>query len=341
MQISDPDGATVTQTPSRRKRRWVWGIVFGLVAVLIAVAAAGAVYLGSLASSYQKAEALPSAEVFPTEAARPTQSNPEAMNILLLGSDSRSGLGGSQSDIRGQRADTMLLVHIPADRSGVQVISFMRDNWVPIPGYGNGKLNAALAFGGTPLLVQTLEEITDVRIDHVAITDFEGFKGLSEALGGVTVNNAVAFKEGKYSFAEGPIELRGDQALAYVRARYPFTDGDYQRVRNQQAFIKGMLDKLVSRETLTDPGRISASVDALAPYLAVDEGLDAGSVASLGFSLREVDKSEILFLTSPTLGTDMVGDQSIVRPDFDGLAALSEALKNDTVPQYVAEHPAK
>lgn len=340
MQISDPDGATASHPRSRRTRRWIWGIVFGLVAVLMVVALTGGVYLAGLASSYGKAETLPAVEVFPSEAARPTQSNPEAMNILLLGSDTRDGLGGSMSDIRGQRADTMLLVHIPADRSGVQVISFMRDNWVPIPGYGNGKLNAALAFGGTPLLVQTLEEITDVRIDHVAITDFEGFKGLSEALGGVTVNNAVAFKEGKYSFAQGPIELRGDQALAYVRARYPFTDGDYQRVRNQQAFIKGMLDKLVSRETLTDPGRISASVDALAPYLAVDEGLDAGSVASLGFSLREVDKSEILFLTSPTLGTDMVGDQSIVRPDWDALAALSQSLKDDTVPQYVAEHPA-
>lgn len=342
MQISDPDGAaTAIQPRSRRTRRWVWGIVFGIVAVLIAVAVTAVVYLGSLASSYNKAETLPSAEVFPTDAARPTPSNPDALNILLLGSDSRDGLGGSVNEIRGQRADTMLLVHIPADRSGVQVISFMRDNWVPIPGYGNGKLNSALAFGGTPLLVQTLEEITDVRIDHVAITDFEGFKGLSEALDGVTVNNSIAFTSGMYSFAQGPIELRGDQALAYVRARYPFTDGDYQRVRNQQAFIKGMLDKLVSRETLTDPGRISASVAALAPFLAVDEGLDAGTVASLGLSLREVDKSEIVFLTSPTLGTGMVGDQSIVQPDWDGLAALSEALKNDSVPQYLAEHPAK
>lgn len=345
MQIPDLDGAPAAQTPSRRKRRWILGGVFGIVAVLIAIAVTGTAYLGSLASSYGKAETLPSDEVFPAERSRPMQANPEAMNILLLGSDSRSGLGGSQSDIRGQRADTMLLVHIPADRSGVQVISFMRDNWVPIPGHGNGngngKLNSALAFGGTPLLVQTLEDITDVRIDHVAITDFEGFKGLSEALDGVTVNNQIAFTSGKYSFAQGPIELRGDQALAYVRARYPFTDGDYQRVRNQQAFIKGMLDKLVSRETLTDPGRIAASVDALAPYLAVDEGLDAGSVASLAFSLREVDRSEILFLTSPTLGTDMVGDQSIVRPDFDGLAALSQALRDDTVPQYVAERPGK
>src|SRR5690606_30500228 len=114
---------------------------------------------------------------------------------LLLGSDSEDQVssGTSAEDLRGQRADTMMLVHIPADRSGVQVVSFMRDNWVEIPGYGNAKLNAALSYGGTPLLVETIEKITDVPIDHVVITDFEGFKGLSEALDGVTVDNQIAF----------------------------------------------------------------------------------------------------------------------------------------------------
>lgn len=341
MAISDPLADTRGQGRARRTRRWVWALVFVVVAGLLAVAVVGVGYVARLTASYDKAETLPTADVFPDATARPTEVNSEAVNILLLGSDSRKGLGGSVGDIRGQRADTMLLVHIPADRSGVQVISFMRDNWVEIPGYGNAKLNAALAYGGTPLLVQTLEQIIDVRIDHVAITDFEGFKGLSEALDGVTVNNQIAFSTGGHSFPQGSIDLRGDEALAYVRARYPFSDGDYQRVRNQQAFIKGMVDKLLSRETLTDPGRIAASVDALAPYLAVDAGLDAGTVASLGISLRDVDKSEILFLTSPTLGTGMVGDQSIVKPDWDGLAALSDALQNDTVPQYAAEHPSQ
>ena len=341
MTASDPALDARRSTRARRTRRWIWAIVFTVVGMLVAVAVVGALYVARLSASYDKAETLPPSEVFPSATARPADVNAEAVNILLLGSDSRQGLGGSVGDIRGQRADTMLLVHIPADRSGVQVISFMRDNWVEIPGYGNAKLNAALAYGGTPLLVQTLEQIIDVRIDHVAITDFEGFKGLSEALDGVTVDNRIAFKNGGYTFPQGSIDLRGDEALAYVRARYPFSDGDYQRVRNQQAFIKGMVDKLLSRETLTDPGRIAASVDALAPYLAVDAGLDAGTVASLGISLRDVDKSEILFLTSPTLGTGMVGDQSIVKPDWDGLAALSDALQNDTVPQYAAEHPSQ
>ncbi|SJN40946.1 Cell envelope-associated transcriptional attenuator LytR-CpsA-Psr, subfamily A1 (as in PMID19099556) [Microbacterium esteraromaticum] len=334
--LDDSFGSDAAPT---RRRRWPWVIVFVLVGALIAIAAVAAVYLWNLNTSYEKAETLPTEEVFPT--VRPVEANPEDTNILLLGSDSRSGLDGDLDSIRGQRSDTMLLVHIPADRSGVQVISFMRDNWVEIPGYGNQKLNAALAYGGVPLLVETLENIVDVPINHVMITDFEGFKGLTDALDGVTVNNQVAFTRGGFTFAKGPVTLSGDSALLYVRERYSFPDGDYQRVRNQQAFIKGVIDKMLSRETLTDPGRVAAAVDAISPYLTVDAGLTGPTVASLGVSLRNLRSDDIMFLTSPTLGTDTVAGQSIVRPDFDGLAALSEALKNDTVPEYAAAHPAR
>lgn len=334
MTTSDPIFAPDAAPAKRRRRRWPWVIVLVLVAILIAIAAVAGAYLLRLSSSYEKAETLPAAEVFPT--VRPTASNPDAVNILMLGSDSRGGLDGDLDSIRGQRADTMLLVHIPADRSGVQVISFMRDNWVEIPGKGEHKLNAALAFGGVPLLVETIEGIVDVPIDHVAITDFEGFKGLTEALDGVSVGNAIPFESEGFTYEKGVVDLRGDKALAFVRARYPFTDGDYQRVRNQQAFIGGVLDKVLSRETLTDPGRIAASVDAISPFLTVDAGLDVSTIGSIAFSLREVRGDDVMFLTAPTTGTGMIGDQSVVFPDWEKLGSLSEALKNDTVPEFAA-----
>ena len=335
--MPSPDAFTLDSPPHRR--RWPWIIVFVLVVALVTTAGIAGVYLWRLASSYDKAQSLPAQEVFPS--VRPVEVNPAAINVLLLGSDSRNGLGTNLDDIRGQRADTMMLAHIPADRSGVQVISFMRDNWVDIPGgHGEHKLNAALAFGGVPLLVQTLESITDVRIDHVMITDFSGFKGLTEALDGVTVNNSIPFRAQGFSFDQGPIEVRGDGALAFVRERYSFRDGDYQRVRNQQAFIRGVVNKMLSAETLTDPGRVAASVEAMAPYLMVDAGLDAGTVVSLAVSLRDVRSDDVLFLTSPTKGTGTSADgQSIVIPDVDALAELAEALKNDTVPEYAAAHP--
>ena len=318
----------------KKRRRWVRVVVFSLVTVLVVAGVAVGAFVWRLTSSYDKAETLPVAEVFPTQ--RPEAVNPEAVNILLLGSDSREGLGGDLDSIRGQRADTMLLMHVPADRSGVQVISFMRDNWVEIPGQGMHKLNAALALGGVPLLVQTIEGIIDVPIDHVAITDFEGFAGLTDALDGVTVHNQIAFSRGGEQYAQGAIDLSGDRALTYVRERKSFSDGDYQRVRNQQAFIKGVVDKMLSRETLTNPVRVAESVDAFSPYLTVDAGLDAATIGKLALGMTDLKKDDIVFLTSPTLGTGMVGDQSVVHPDWDRLALLSQALKDDTVPEYAA-----
>ena len=328
---------TPAAAPKKRKK-WPWIVAFSVVGVLIAGAVVGGVYVAGLSSSFNQAEKLPSAEVFPDPTTRPEPATPDAVNILLLGSDTRDKVDDDIENISGQRADSILLVHIPGDRSGAQVISFMRDNWVEIPGHGEHKLNAALAFGGVPLLVETLENIIDVPIDHVAITDFNGFTDLTDALGGVTVSNHIPFSAGGHTFEPGDITLDGDAALWFVHERYSFPDGDYQRVRNQQAFLRGVFDKLLSKETLTDPGRIAEVVDALSPYLTVDDGLNIGYIAPLAISLRDLRKDDVEFLTAPTLGTGMVGDQSIVKPDWDGLEDLAEALKNDTVPEYVASH---
>lgn len=329
-----PEPAQIVRPAKKKRRRWPWVIVFAVVGLLVLAAAAAVVYFSYLSSRYDQAERIPEKEVFPS--VRPVDTNPEAMNILLLGSDARQGTNASMDDIRGQRADTIMLVHLPADRSGAQVVSIMRDNWVEIPGQGENKINAALALGGVPLLVQTVEGIYDVPIDNVAIIDFAGFKGLSEALDGVTLENEIAFSAGGYTYPQGEITVRGEEALRYVRERYSFPDGDYQRVKNQQAFIKGLVGKLISSDTLTNPVRIADTVNALSPYLSVDAGLDAQTVAGIGLELRSLRADDIVFLTSPTLGTSTADGQSIVLPDWTGIGELSAALQNDTVPEYAA-----
>src|SRR5690606_3044864 len=122
---------------------------------------------------------------------------------------------GDGDELRG-RADTIMVVHVPADHETVQVMSIMRDNWVPIPGRGEAKVNAAMAWGGMPLMVETVESLIDTRIDHVAVIDFESFKGLTEAVGGVTVDNPRSFRAvSGQRFEEGEITLIGDDALAF------------------------------------------------------------------------------------------------------------------------------
>jgi LCP family protein required for cell wall assembly len=229
----------------------------------------------------------------------------------------------------------MMLVHVDADRENVYVMSIMRDLYVPIPGHGSNKINAAFAYGGSPLTVQTVEQLLGVRIDHVAIIDFEGFKGMTTALGGVDVFSPQAFSSGPYSYVAGLNKLEGDKALLFVRERYAFADADFTRVKNQQAFVRGLANTILSRSTLTDPGKVSAFVTAMSPYLTVDKQFDIGTIASLGVSLRSIDASKMHFFTIPTAGTGSIGGQSIVNVDQVGLDAVKAALGNDSLNNVV------
>ena len=327
--------ANDTRSKSRTKKALWIGISVFLVMVLAAGGIVGS-FLWKLNNSFQQAETIEVEQVFPAEETRPAPATvaPEAQNILLLGSDTRGAVGQDLDTIRGQRSDTIMLAHVPENRESVQVVSIMRDYWVEIPGHGMNKINAALSFGGVPLLVQTLEGLLGVRIDRLAIIDFEGFKGLTNALGGVMVNNPQAFTSRGHTFNQGEIILNGDQALEFVRARYPFTDGDYTRVRNQQLFLKGVMQKLFTRETLTNPGMIAETVDQFSPYLTVDAGFDSAYLTGLGLSLRDIRTENLRFFTAPTLGTGMEGSQSVVYPDWASLEQLALHLQNDTVDQY-------
>lgn len=322
-----------------KTHRWIVWVVVSLVGLLLVGAGVGGFYLVSVFRSFdEQVTILPSEETFPEEAARPP-SQPSAapsarapLNILLLGSDTRGRLSDrTLGDLRSQRSDTIMVVHIPADRESIQVMSLMRDNWVPIAGFGEAKINAALSFGGLPLTVQTVESIIGTRIDHVAIVDFEGFKGMTDALGGVTVYNSTSFS----GIPAGLVTLDGDQALTFVRERMEFADGDYTRARNQQEYLRGLIHGTLSGNMLVNPAKIAALVNATAPFLTVDSGLNSTYVSDLAVQLGSVEPSDITFFTSPTLGTGTSSDgQSIVLPDWAELEIIRRAFTTDTLDKY-------
>jgi LCP family protein required for cell wall assembly len=323
--------------PPAPKRNGLRNFLVLISALMVVAFGVVGLYVVNLSSTFDSAKKIQVEEVFPDEESRPAVSVNASQNVLLMGSDSRSDVSEDIDDVTGTRSDTMMVVHISANRDSVQVMSIMRDSWVDIPGHGKAKMNAALSLGGVPLAVQTIEGLIGSRIDRVAIVDFEGFKGITDALGGVEIDNPVAFDSshmpGK-NFALGLNTLTGAEALAFVRERYAFTDGDYQRVRNQQIYIKGVLRTILSAETLTNPVTINNLVSSIAPFLTVDAGLTSAYAAGLGFELRSIRMDDMAFFTMPTLGTGMQGDQSVVNVDWDQVAVIQQHFRDDTLSGY-------
>ena len=336
--------ATASPMPARPRRKG-WRIaIIAIGAIVLLVAGAAGVFAWSLSSTFNsQTTKLPDA--FPSEeSGRPAILEGEAaksQNILLLGSDTTGENDGSIADLTGQRSDAIMVVHVPANRKNIYVMSILRDSWLDIPGEGEAKINAALSLGGVPLAVQTVEGLLGARIDHVAIIDFEGFKGVTDALGGVDIDNPIAFDSyhlKRHYFPEGAQRVNGAEALAFVRERYAFADGDFQRARNQQVFIKAVLGKTLSAETLTSPGKVSGLIGAVAPFLAVDDGLNAAYAAGLGVELRGVRVDDVTFFTLPTTGTGTSPDgQSIVIIDQDKLTGVQKAFQTDTLDEYQPE----
>ncbi|MFE4196022.1 LCP family protein [Paenarthrobacter sp. NPDC056912] len=326
-------------------------MLLGATILVLLATITAASFLFGLANTFDtKSQKIESA--FPDESTRPSTTvlpdGTSPINVLVVGSDSRDATPeqAESGQASNQRSDTMMLVHIPADRKKVYVVSVMRDLWVPIPGHGSAKINAALALGGVPLMVQTVEGFLDQRIDHVVFIDFDGFKGLTDAVGGVDVDVPVAFTPSwsggsNISFAEGPMHMNGETAFWFVHERYAFADGDFQRTRNQQLYFRALFTKIVSRDILSHPLAVNTMISDFSPYLTVDSGLNSSALAGLGIELRDIRSDDQVSFTLPTNGTGWSTDgQSIVLPDPDAVSALSRAMAEGTMSRYVSDHSA-
>lgn len=329
----------------KRKNRAVWWTLGVLMVLVIGAGVVAVGYLANLASTFDN-DTERFETTFPEAASRPTKApaadgQEEPLNILLLGSDSGGGSGETEdlADVpQAGRSDTMMWLHIPGDRENVFVMSVMRDLWVEIPGEGTHKLNAAYSFGGVPKTVQTLETMFGTRIDHVAAVDMAGFEGIVDSLGGVDITVPESFQSGNggKSFQAGAQHMDGDTALSFVRERYAFSDGDYSRVRNQQLFLQAVAQKVMTPQTLTNPGRISDMVSGLSPYLTLDETLDSGELVSIGRTMTDVRSGDLEMFTVPTKGVGRARGQSVVWPDEQAIAEIGSALSHDDMASYLS-----
>jgi polyisoprenyl-teichoic acid--peptidoglycan teichoic acid transferase len=199
---------------------------------------------------------------------------------LVMGSDSRG-----KSATAGARADSILLVRTDPGKHLVSMLSIPRDLYVPIPGHGTNKINAAFAFGGPPLLIKTVNRLTSLKVNHVVLVDFTGFRDLIDQLGGITIVNPTKLVSSQdfdghgWQFGKGPIHLDGRRALAYARIRHTTNaaDSDISRTERQQRVLQALMHEVVKpSSTLHLPSIGRAVAKPLATDLSANELIGMG-----------------------------------------------------------------
>ena len=340
------DAAAVSSGGARRRpgRGWRIALLSVLAIFLVLTLATGGLALWvrhSLASGIETI-----ADPFAGIATRaPQQSVPAgqeaATNILVLGTDSRTSASDPSQWAEGaQRTDAIMILQVSGDRKTVSVMSIPRDSWVDIPGHGQGKINVAYSYGGPSLTIHTVENLTGIHIDHFAVANFESFVALTDEIGGVRINLKTPQTIAGKKLDAGPQTLNGAQALAYTRERSSLPDGDFDRVKRQQNWMRAIVSKALSGGTLSSPTALYSFLKTASRTVAVDESFTVNQMQSLALGVRHLHSNDIKFMTVPTSGTGTSGDgQSIVRLNSDADAPLFKAFAEDRVGAYLAEHP--
>lgn len=263
---------------------------------------------------------------------------------LLVGSDSRQGLTVEQQktlatggDTGNGRTDTILLVHVPGLGSSTPttMVSIPRDSYVPIPGYGRDKINAAIAIGGAPLLTQTVEQATGLRLDHYAEIGFSGFAVLVDALGGVPLCLAEPIRDplAGIDLPAGCQMLDGRNALGYVRTRAT-PRADLDRMVDQRRFMFALLQRASNPAVWLNPWRWYSVPRAAVDALTVDEGDHTWDLVRLAWALRGPTTTVTVPIGEFT-GSD---SGSVVVWNHDATRQLFDALASDSpVPRTVFE----
>ncbi|WP_448642063.1 LCP family protein [Geodermatophilus sp. URMC 63] len=328
--------------PLPRRRRGLRRLLVALgvlLTLLVAVVGGGAWYLTDrYAGNVDRVAGVFAGldeDTRPAPASAAASSGDAPVTFLLVGTDTRET--ADEGIAEGGRSDAVMLARFSGDRRHAQLVSIPRDSWVEIPGHGTDKINAAYAYGGPSLLIQTVEQLTEVRIDHYVAIDFGGIVEVTDDLGGVDVVVAETTTNGPYTFPAGVNHLDGDRARWYLGQRHELAGGDFDRVRRQQQFLEAVFAQLFSSGTLTDPGRLDSALRAVTGAVAVDETLGDTDLLGLAYSLRDLRPEAVDSFTAPVLGTGTEGPASVVYLDPVAGERMWTYLRNDSLSQNADE----
>jgi LCP family protein required for cell wall assembly len=318
-------------SPPKRKRRPLRFIAVGVVLLLIVALLGGYLYWRVIGGLFTRTD------VNLQPAAGP------ALNVLLVGSDSREGLSDPLDTERfgavgGKRADTLILAQIvPSQQRGV-LLHFPRDLYVTVHGGGRqfqSKINAAYNHGPQGI-VDTVQALTRLPINHYMEIDIRGFRGMVDAIGGIDVCVDSALYDSKLNFRlpAGTSHLDGNSALSFVRARYATPDGDFGRIKRQQQFIRSVMSKVGRPGVLGNPLRVNELARAFAQNVTVDQFFQLDDLVKFALSVRRVGPEQLETYSIPSRSARL-GGQSVVVMEDQQAEVLFQALRNVEDPAQV------
>ena len=288
-------------------------ILTGISIAVLAISAVSALAFGTVTASINKID------VFNGIEKRPEKKS-TAMNYLLVGSDTREGLSkvelkalrvGSVASAAGKRSDTMLLVHISKARDKAVMISIPRDTFALIPEHTSktgklipavySKINSSFNWGGAPLLIQTIEEMTELKIDHYIEINFAGFARIVDSIGGVEICTKKNINDPKSHLVleAGVHTLNGIESLKYVRTREFDGMGDIGRMQRQQAFMSAVLRKATSAGVLLNPVTMASFINSALSAVTTDSELKNSDLIALAKQMKSLSTSSVRTLTVP------------------------------------------
>ncbi|WP_369051992.1 LCP family protein [Kineococcus terrestris] len=259
---------------------------------------------------------------------------------LVVGSDSRDGMSEEEKaqysaggdDISGRRTDTIMLLHVPAGGGPAALISVPRDSWVPVPGHGSQKVNAAYSIGGAPLLAQTLEDVGGIRVDHYVETSFIGFARIVDAVGGVEMCPEVAVQDVRagLDIQAGCQDMDGATALGYARYRYSDPLGDLGRANRQRDLLAAITARATSPGTLVNPFRTFPLASSAGSALTVDDGASPLELARFALGMRSATGADGISMTVPVADPNYRTSSGLaVKWDTERALAMFDALRRD------------
>ncbi|MFB7112643.1 LCP family protein [Streptomyces sp. NPDC056190] len=279
-------------------------------------------------------------------------SKDEAFNILIIGTDKRTGKGNEGYGDKGSvgHADTNVLLHVAKDRTNATALSIPRDLIVNVPdcptkqpdgstkvvqGTENVRFNTSLGQDGRDAgcTMRTVKELTGIAPDHFMMADFNAVKTLTTAVGGVDVclKNAVNDKKSHLDLTAGEHTIEGEQALAFVRTRHAWgNQGDLDRIKVQQQFLSSLMRKMTSGDTLTDPTKLFKLANAATKALTVDKGIgNVNTLMDVAQELKKVPTKNITFLTVPVVDNPAEKVRATVVVHPTQASPVFEAIRND------------